>query len=198
MVALYDAIGRGYAGIRKPDPRIAKAIRRALGDADSVVNVGAGTGSYEPPDRYVVAVEPSMTMIAQRPARSAPVVQATAMSLPFKNDSFDAALAVLTVHHWPDKALGLGELRRVARRRVVVLTWDPAWSGFWLTDYFPEVLDINRPLFPAISDFGHAFGSVTVETIPIPHDCTDGFLGAHWRRPAAHLDARVRRTISTF
>ena len=119
------------------------------------------------------------------------------MSLPFKTDSFDAALAVLTVHHWPDKALGFGELRRVARRRVVVLTWDPAWSGFWLTDYFPEVLDINRPLFPAISDFGHAFGSVTVETIPIPHDCTDGFLGAHWRRPAAYLDARVRAAIST-
>ena len=197
MVALYDTIGYGYASIRKPDPRIAKAIRRALGDADFVVNVGAGVGSYEPPDRYVVAVEPSMTMITQRPARSAPVVQATAMSLPFKTDSFDAALAVLTVHHWPDKALGLGELRRVARRRVVVLTWDPAAPGFWLTDYFPEILDIDRPLFPAISDFGHAFGAVTVETIPIPHNCIDGFLGAHWRRPAAYLDARVRAAIST-
>ena len=107
MVALYDTIGRGYAEVRKPDPRIANAIRHALGDADSVVNVGAGAGSYEPSDRYVVAVEPSMTMIAQRSARSAAAVQATAMSLPFENDSFDAALAVLTVHHWPNKALGL-------------------------------------------------------------------------------------------
>ena len=115
--------------LRKPDPRIATAIRRALGSADSVVNVGAGAGSYEPPDRYVVAVEPSMTMIAQRSARSASVVQATAMSLPFQPDSFDAALAVLTVHHWPDKALGLSELRRVARRHVVVLTWDRAELG---------------------------------------------------------------------
>ena len=130
MVALYDTIGYGYAGIRKPDPRITQAIWRTLGDADSVVNVGAGAGAYEPPDRYMVAVEPSMTMITQRPARSAPVVQATAMSLPFKDDSFDAALSVLTVHHWPDRALGLSELRRVARRRVVVLTWDPASPGF--------------------------------------------------------------------
>ena len=169
MVALYDTIGRGYADIRKPDPRISEAIQLALGDAISVVNLSAGRDSYEPPDRYVVAVEPSMRMIAQRPAGSAPEVQATAMSLPFRSDSLDAALTVLTVHHWPDSALGLGELRRVARRRVVVLTWDPASSGFWLTDYFPE-----------ISDLGHACGAVTVETIPIPHDCTDRFLGVHW------------------
>lgn len=198
MVALYDTIGSGYADIRKPDPHIAAAIRRAIDAADSVVNVGAGTGSYEPLDRYVVAVEPSMTMIAQRSARSTLVVQATAISLPFKNDSFDAALAVLTVHHWPDKVLGLSELRRVARRHVVVLTWDPAGPGFWLTDYFPEILDIDRPLFPAVSDFEHAFGPVTVETIPIPHDCSDGFLGAYWRRPSAYLDARARAAISTF
>ena len=139
-----------------------------------------------------------MKMIAERSARSASVVQATAMSLPFQPDSFDAALAVLTVHHWPDKALGLSELRRVARRHVVVLTWDRAVPGFWLTDYFPELLDIDRPLFPAVSDFEHVFGPVTVETIPIPHDCTDGFLGAHWHRHAAYLDARVRAAISTF
>ena len=198
MTALYDTIGRGYAQVRKPDPRFAKAIARGLGDADSVVNVGAGTGAYEPADRDVVAVEPSTTMIAQRPVGSAPVVQATAMSLPFQNDSFDAALAVLTVHHWPDKALGLAELRRVARRRVVVLTWDPASPPFWLTDYFPALLHIDRPLFPTVRDFERALGPVSVARIPVPHDCSDGFLGAHWRRPSAYFDARVRGAISTF
>ena len=198
MAALYDTIGRGYAEVRKPDPRIAEAIVRGLGDAHSVVNVGAGTGAYEPSDRPVVAVEPSTTMIAQRTSGSAPVVRATAMSLPFENDSFDAALAVLTVHHWPDKLLGLAELRRVARRRVVVLTWDSASPPFWLTDYFPELLHVDRPLFPTVRDFERALGPVSVATIPVPHDCSDGFLGAHWRRPSAYLDARVRGAISTF
>ncbi len=198
METLYDRIGRDYANVRKPDARIAQAIWRALGDSGSVVNVGAGTGSYEPRDRQVVAVETSMTMIAQRPAESAPVVQASAVSLPFTNDSFDAGLAILTVHHWPDRMRGLLELRRVSRHRVVVLTWDPASPGFWLTDYFPEILDIDRPLFPAISDFERALGPATVETIPIRHDCTDGFLGAYWRRPDAYLDERVRGAISTF
>lgn len=198
MAAPYDAIGRGYAEVRKADPRFARAIARGLGDAHSVVNVGAGTGAYEPSDRAVVAVEPSTTMIAQRTSRSAPVVRATAMSLPFENDSFDAALAVLTVHHWPDQPLGLAELRRVARRRVVVLTWDPASPPFWLTDYFPELLHIDRPLFPTVRDFERALRPVSVATIPVPNDCSDGFLGAHWRRPSAYLDARVRGAISTF
>lgn len=198
MVALYDTIGHGYADVRRPDPRIAGKIIRALGDADSVVNVGAGAGAYEPTDRFVVAVEPSMTMIAQRPARSAPVLQAVAGALPFENDSFDAGLAILTVHHWRDRAGGLKELRRVARRQVVVLTWDGTSPGFWLTDYFPEILDIDRPLFPVPSEFECALGPVIVESILIPHDCTDGFLGANWRRPAAYLDERVRAAISTF
>ena len=198
MAAFYDTIGRGYAKVRKADPRFARAIARGPGDAVSVVNVGAGTGAYEPSDRAVVAVEPSTTMVAQRPPASAPVVRATAMSLPFKNDSFDAALAILTVHHWPDKPLGLAELRRVARRRVVVLTWDPASPAFWLTDYFPELLRIDRPLFPTVRDFERALGPVSVARIPVPHDCSDGFLGAHWRRPSAYLDARVRGAISTF
>ena len=198
MEALYDRIGRGYANVREPDERIARAIWSTLGDGGSVVNVGAGTGSYEPRDRHVIAVEPSMTMISQRPAGSAPVVQANAVSLPFMNDSFDAGLAILTVHHWPDRMRGLHELRRVSRHRVVVLTWDPASPGFWLTDYFPEILDIDRPLFPAIRDFERTLGPATVETIPIPHDCTDGFLGAYWRRPDAYLDERVRGAISTF
>ena len=198
VAALYDTIGRGYANVRKADPRFARAIALGLGDDASVVNVGAGTGAYEPADRAVIAVEPSTTMIAQRPVGTAPAVRATAMSLPFKNDSFDAALAVLTVHHWPDKALGLAELRRVASRRAVVLTWDPASRPFWLTDYFPELLHIDRPLFPTVRDFELALGPVSVATIPVPHDCSDGFLGAHWRRPAAYIEARVRGAISTF
>lgn len=198
MAELYDTIGRGYADQRKPDPRVAEAILSALGNAGSVVNVGAGAGAYEPTDRFVVAVEPSMTMIEQRTSAAAEIVQATATSLPFGHDSFDAGLAVLTVHHWPDRALGLSELRRVVRNRIVVLTWDPASPGFWLTDYLPEIFHLDRPPFPTIGEFRRLLGPVRVQTIPVPHDCTDGFLGAHWRRPHAYLDGRVRAAISTF
>ena len=198
MVPLYDRIGRDYSAHRRPDARISAAILRALGNAGSVVNVGAGAGAYEPTDRYVVAVEPSMRMIAQRGSGSAPAIQACATALPFRNDCFDAALAVLTVHHWPDRILGLGELRRVARDRIVVLTWDRTSSGFWLTDYFPEILDIDRRIFPASDDFEQTLGPVSVEPVLIPQDCTDGFLGAYWRRPATYLDERVRSAISTF
>jgi len=154
------------------------------------VNVGAGAGSYEPSDRSVVAVEPAMTMIRQRRPGSAPVVQASATELPFRDDGFAVALAILTVHHWPDQARGLDEMARVARRRVVVVTWDPSTSGFWLVDdYFPEIVEIDRPLFPSIEDFRKVLGRVEVHPLPIPHDCVDGFLGAYWRRPHAYLDA---------
>jgi len=136
---LYDQIGGGYGAHRRPDPRVAAAIVRALGDADTVLNVGAGAGSYEPADRTVVAVEPSLAMIRQRGKGSPPVIQASATHLPFRAGAFAASLAVLTVHHWPDRGNGLAELKRVARRRVVLFTWDPASPGFWLTDeYFPE------------------------------------------------------------
>jgi len=199
MSQLYDEIGVGYQQRRRPDPRLAAAILRALNSAESVVNVGAGTGSYEPTDRPVVAVEPAMTMIRQRPAGSAPAVQASASHLPFRDDGFGGALAILTVHHWPDRARGLDELARVARRRVVVVTWDPYFSGFWLVDdYFPEIVEIDRRIFPTMDDYRRAFGRVEVEPLPIPHDCVDGFLGAHWRRPHAYLDAGVRAAISTF
>jgi SAM-dependent methyltransferase len=199
MSQLYDAIGVGYQQRRRPDPRLAAAIARALNRTETVVNVGAGTGSYEPTDRSVVAVEPAMTMIRQRRAGSAPVVQASATELPFRDDGFAAALAILTVHHWPDRARGLDELARVAQRRVVVVTWDPSSSGFWLVDdYFPEIVDLDRQLFPTIEDFERAFGRVEVQPFPIPYDCVDGFLGAYWRRPHAYLDASVRAAISTF
>jgi SAM-dependent methyltransferase len=199
MSQLYDAIGVGYQERRRPDPRLAAAIARALNDTETIVNVGAGTGSYEPTDRSVVAVEPAMTMIRQRRAHSAPVVQASATELPFRDDGFAGALAILTVHHWPDRARGLDELARVAQRRVVVVTWDPSSSGFWLVDdYFPEIVDLDRQIFPTIEDFGRAFGRVDVQPFPIPHDCVDGFMGAYWRRPHAYLDASVRAAISAF
>ena len=199
MAQLYDEIGREYRAHRRPDPRLAAAITRALGDAATVVNVGAGTGSYEPADRRVVAVEPSAAMIAQRPAGSAPVVQASATDLPFRGAGFAAALAVLTVHHWPDRARGLAEMARVARDRVVVLTWDPASTGFWLVDeYFSELAAIDRQIFPGLDDFRRAWGTIEVQPLPVPHDCTDGFLGAYWQRPAAYLDPAVRGAISTF
>jgi SAM-dependent methyltransferase len=199
VAQLYDTIGAGYSVRRRADHRIAAAITRALHGADSVVNVGAGAGSYEPTDGRVVAVEPAWSMILQRPPQAAPIVQGSAISLPFRDRAFDAALALLTVHHWPDRPRGLAELARVARGRIVVLTWDPAASGFWLVDdYFPEIPAIDRQIFPSLADFDHAWGPIDVIPVPVPHDCTDGFLGAYWRRPTSYLDPTIRLGISTF
>jgi len=199
MAELYDTIGRDYRSYRRPEPRIAAAIAAALGPTESVINVGAGAGSYEPADRRVIAVEPSLEMIRQRRAGAPPVVRASAGDLPFVDGAADATLAVLTVHHWPDRARGLAELARVARRRVVILTWDPGTYGFWLVeDYFPEIVAVDRGIFPTLADFSAALGPVEVRPLPIPHDCCDGFLGAYWRRPRAYLDAGVRLAISTF
>jgi SAM-dependent methyltransferase len=200
-VAGYDErLGGGYVEQRRPDPRIAARIRRALGDARRVVNVGAGAGSYEPADLDVVAVEPSAVMRAQRPAGAAPCVAARAEALPFVDGEFDAALAVLTVHHWGDWQAGCAELRRVARR-CVVLTWDPATAqSFWLVaEYVPGLLDTDRRRFPAtLADQMRALGADRAETVPVPHDCADGFLGAHWRAPQRYLDPAVRRGMSVF
>ena len=198
MPELYDAIGRGYRQHRRPDPRLAAAITRALGPARTVVNVGAGTGSYEPTDRVVLAVEPSAAMIAQRPAGAAPVVQASATDLPLRDGACDAAMAVLTIHHWPDRGRGLSELRRIARQRVVLLTWDPTAPTFWLEEYVPEVWALDRPIFPTVDELRSMLGPIEVEPLPVPHDCIDGFLGAYWRRPASYLDAGVRGAMSTF
>ncbi len=196
--ALYDAIGRGYARLRREDPRLAARIHAALGDARTVVNVGAGAGSYEPADRRVVAVEPSAVMVRQRRPGSAPVVRASAVDLPFADARFDAAMAILTIHHWPDWRRGLREMRRVARR-VVLLTWDPASPGFWLVqEYFPEIVEEDRAIFTGMDEIAEVLGDVSVEPVPVPADCVDGFLGAYWRRPEAYLDPGVRAAISAF
>jgi SAM-dependent methyltransferase len=188
----------GYAVRRQPDPRIAQCIRIVLGDVLSVLDVGAGAGSYEPSDLSVVAVEPSWQMIKQR-SHGSGVVQARAEGLPFPDRSFDAVMAVLSIHHWQDRTRGLEECARVARQRVVILTWDPASEGFWLVqDYFPEMLAHDRPLFPTMESLGAALGPISVQATPIPWDCTDGFLGAYWRRPDAYLDASVRAGMSPF
>jgi len=199
MPQLYDSIGENYVDYRRPDPRIAATITKALGEARSVVNIGAGAGSYEPADRTVIAAEPSATMILQRAADAAPVICASAMELPFRQNAFDATLAIFTVHHWPDRMRGLSEMRRVAKR-AVILTWEPSTSASWLTrDYFPEILTYDRTLFPLASEFyGRVFEQIEIVPIPIPRDCTDGFLEAYWSRPEAYFDAGVRRAISAF
>ncbi|MEO9873706.1 MAG: class I SAM-dependent methyltransferase [Anderseniella sp.] len=162
------------------------------------MNVGAGTGSYEPADRTVTAIEPSAEMILQRAPSAAPVVQGYAESLPFDDKSFDASMAILTVHHWTDKQQGLNEMRRVTRGPVVILTYDPSFRAFWLLDYFPELVALDEAQMPKITDYGEWLGPVVIEPVPIPHDCTDGFLSAYWRRPAAYLDPRIRAAMSSF
>ncbi|MFE5491753.1 class I SAM-dependent methyltransferase [Streptomyces virginiae] len=197
---LYDAIGGAYTATRRTEPRIAAQIVDALGDARTVLNVGAGTGSYEPADREVTAVEPSEVMRRQRPAGSAPCVAAAAESLPFEDHSFDVAMAVSTVHHWGDPIAGLREMRRVARR-VVVLTFDtdePGWQDrFWLTrDYLPEFASVLAE-FPSLAGMADAVGA-RAEPVPIPWDCTDGLFEAYWRRPGAYLEEHVRRAMSVW
>ena len=195
MHASYDTIGINYSDLRKPDARIEAAIGRALGSAKTVLNVGAGAGSYEPAD---TAVEPSIELIRQRKATAAPVIQGHAEDLPFDDKSFDASMAILTVHHWSDKEKGLKEMRRVTRGPVVLLTFDPAYRGQWLTDYIPELVTLDDAQMPRMTDYEKWLGSVEISAVPIPHDCTDGFLYAYWRRPAAYLDPRIRTGMSSF
>ena len=202
--AKYDRIGKGYGAARREDPRIAAAVERGLGEARSVVNVGAGTGSYEPADRAVTAVEPSAVMIAQRTATSPPVLRAAAEALPFADDSFDAAMAVVSDHHWEDRRAGIGEMRRVARDRVVIVNVDPARiADFWLTrDYLPGFgrLVPEPYLEPGFweAELRELLGEVAIEPIPLAADCSDGLCVAWWRRPEAYLDESVRAGISVF
>ena len=197
MNAIYDEIGINYAALRKPDARIAAAIQEALGSAQTVLNVGAGTGSYEPTDRQVTAVEPSTEMILKRNPLAAEAVQASADKLPFDNEAFDASMAILTVHHWPDKEAGLREMRRVTRGPIVLLTFDPAHRP-WLTEYLPELAALDEAQMPSMADYERWLGPVQVKPVPVPHDCVDGFLHAYWRRPSAYLDPHVRSGSSSF
>lgn len=198
-VHLYDSIGATYTVTRRTEPRIAARIWAELGDAQTVLNVGAGTGSYEPADRYVLAVEPSALMRSQRLSQAAPCLAGSAEDLPFDDQSFDAAMAVCTVHHWRDPVAGLREMRRVARRVVVFLfdTSDP--DLFWLTrDYLPEFADLKtRKVLASLTDLAGAIGART-QPVPIPWDCADGFFEAYWRRPDAYLEERVRRGTSIW
>jgi SAM-dependent methyltransferase len=193
----YDQLGRGYAVTRRPDPRIAARIEEALGGARTVLNVGAGTGSYEPVGREVTAVEPSGEMIAQRPPGSAPVVRASAEALPFADDVFDAAMAVLTAHHWPDLEAGLTEMRRVSRKRMVIVTFDhQALADLWIPrDYFPEMLRLKRRAGATSDELLQRFPDASVSPIPVPRDCTDLFFAALWARPELLLDEEVLRPM---
>lgn len=196
---LYDTIGATYTATRRTEPRIAARIWAALGEGDTILNVGAGTGSYEPQDRHVLAVEPSALMRSQRLPDAAPCLAAAAEHLPFADQSFDAAMAVCTLHHWQDPMAGLREMRRVARR-VVVFLFDTSDPGqFWLTrDYVPEFAALRAcKVLASLPDLAGAIGART-EPVPIPWDCADGFFEAYWRRPEAYLDEKVRRGISVW
>jgi hypothetical protein len=196
----YEAAGHRYAAVRRPDPRIAARVHAALGDARTVINVGAGAGSYEPLDRHVVAVEPSAVMRAQRAPYLAPAVDAVAEQLPFDDDSFDAAMATITVHQWAFPDRGLAELRRVSRGPVVVLTIDPDAIGqFWLSEYVPAVGAAEARRMPPVENLQAALGGmVRVETVPVPLDCTDGFAEAFYGRPESFLDPHVRAAQSSW
>ena len=196
----YGSIGAGYALIRQPDPRIAAEFHAALGDARTVLNVGAGAGSYEPTDRIVTAVEPSASMRAQRPAHLSVAIDATADSLPFADDTFDAAMASVTVHQWPDLARGLGEMRRVTTGPVVILTFDPVPPvTWWLIDYVPELFDVEAKRMPPLERISDALGGATeIRTVMIPNDSSDGFGQAFFGRPEQLLDPAVRRAMSAW
>jgi SAM-dependent methyltransferase len=199
----YEQHGQGYAALRRPDPRIEARVHAALGESRTVLNVGAGAGSYEPADRYVLAVEPSTAMRAQRLPGAAPALDATAERLPFDDDSFDAVMATVTIHQWADATQGLREMRRVSRGPVVVLTVDASvLQRFWLADYFPEVIALDRARFPTLQQVTSvlAAGSaeVRVEVVPVPRDCTDGFGEAFYARPEAYLRPEVRAATSGF
>ncbi|MFF9768207.1 class I SAM-dependent methyltransferase [Streptomyces sp. NPDC014636] len=197
--AVYDRIGVGYSTVRRPDPRWAALIRESLGDARTVLNLGAGSGAYEPESLQVIAVEPSREMRAQRGAGSAPCMAGRAENLPFDDRTFDAAMAVLTVHHWSDLEAGIAELLRVADRFAVVTYDMDVQSDYWFTrDYVPEIADAERSRVPSLERLTTLLGPCEVVELPVWHDFTDGFMTAFWRRPEAYLEPAVRRACSAF
>ena len=201
-MARYDTIGHGYSRTRREDPRFGAQIHAALGSARTVVNVGAGAGAYEPRDRHVIAIEPSDVMAAQRPADLAPAIRAAAGSIPLRDRSVDAAMAILSLHHWDEeRENGVRELRRVARGPVVILTYDPAISGaMWLmADYLPEVAALDLRIFPPPEQIAEWLGgSVRIAKVPIPRDTSDWMLGSFWAHPERVLDANARAATSGF
>lgn len=196
----YEGGGHFYSGVRRPDARIAKYIHSALGEAKTVLNVGAGAGSYEPLDRYIVALEPSEVMRRQRPKNVVPALAATAENIPFDDGVFDAAMAILTVHHWKDRERNLREIRRVTRGPIVIMTFDPeALTEFWMGDYAPELVEIERKRYGTISTITNVLGkNCEVIAIPVPKDCTDGFQVAFYARPEAFLEKEVRKSQSAW
>jgi hypothetical protein len=195
----YGAIGPGYREYRQADPFVESRVHAALGSVRSVLNVGAGAGSYEPRDRDVTAVEPSAAMRAQRPTSLATAIDAVAEHLPFADDTFDAAMATFTVHQWPDLTAGLHEVRRVTRGPIVILTGDPRLlERFWLHAYAPEAIEVEAGRFPSVQAIVDALGDVRVEPVPIPLHCTDGFGEAYYGRPERLLDPGARRANSAW
>jgi len=199
MDALYDDIGINYSVTRCTDPKIAKQLYSELQGATRIVNIGAGTGSYEPENVALVAVEPSSKMISQRKMGSHRVEQAFAEKLPFENDSFSHAMTVNSIHHWENRALAFSEINRVATEKFVAITWDPTSDPFWLTrDYFPEIYAMDQRIFPDLEELNQHFDDVKMRPLPIPSDCKDGLLAAFWKRPEAYLSGKVRQSMSPF
>ena len=198
MVVDYDRLAEHYRNHRRPDPRIAARIQFHIEGARRVLNVGAGIGSYEPDDCEVVAIEPSHEMLMKRENATAALAQGVAEALPFGDDVFDVAMGILTIHHWSDTVLGLREMVRVSRDKVILFTWIGYGHDFWLEDYIPEIAGVDYELFPSLAELDQILGGISVETIELPYDCSDGFMCAYWRRPEAYLDPEVRKAISTF
>lgn len=199
MNLVYDKIGLNYSVKRCTDAEIARQLYSELVGATRIVNIGAGTGSYEPEEVSLVAVEPSPEMISQRRANAHPVIKAFAEKLPFQDDSFSHAMTVLSMHHWMNRKAAFGEINRVATEKFIAITWDPNSEPFWLTrDYFPEIHEIDQCIFPDLEEIKEHFDEVNVTPLRIPSECKDGFLAAFWKRPEAYLSAEVRRSISSF
>lgn len=199
MDAIYDRIGTNYTVERCTDPKIARQLHAYLQGATSLVNIGAGTGSYEPKDAALVAIEPSIRMIAQRKSDAHPVLQAYAEKLPLEDKSFSHAMTILSMHHWEDLSCAFQEISRVVRDKFVAISWDPESEPFWLTkDYFPEIYDMDQSIFPKKEVFEQYFDQVEFAPLQVPYDCQDGFMAAFWRRPEAYLSSKVRQSISSF
>ncbi len=199
MKAIYDEIGIDYSVMRRTDPKIAEQLHTELEGATRIVNIGAGTGSYEPADIDLVAVEPSAEMISQRKKDSHPVKQAFAEKLPFEDKTFSHAMTILSMHHWKDRKSAFKEINRVTTEKFVAITWDLKAEPFWLTrDYFPEIYDEDISIFPSLDELNEHFDNVQMKPLLIPEDCIDGFLAAFWKRPKAYLSSQVRQSISSF